>query len=780
MKHIIKLSLAVLLLCSRLYAAERPLLFDKFYKNTMKVTPGIFPVYQDGDKYYLEIPARALDKDILVMGDIARGHSSVVAPSSGVIRFGAGDSSHLNITRQEYKETVSGGYNQEMEPLVQLSNLVPVSFVVKIEAYGKDAGSYIIDLTHHLREGGQFFSFRDFSALSRPDPDRSGVQAVRATNNAVTFTVLRTQTDQNNQGGGKRVDVANAFILNLTLQLLQDRYMQGREADARIGFSTIDFNDFGKSPYSVKNVKLIRKWNLQVRVADTLAYRQGRLVTPETPITVYVDKQMPALFVPYVEKAVRQWEKMFEAAGFTNVFRISRAEEDNCLLHGNLLIKWGTVYEKKESSIIEDPRSGEILTAKLVISEHLLDPLLSWYFVACGLQDKRVTDNPGSIQLKCELLEWIVANAMGELLGMEENYCGSAAYTVQQLQSPEWVKVHGITASVTDGIPFNYAIGPLMNMPAGYLIAHTGAYDSLAIGWAYRVFRNDKEAKQSLKGITWDNEALRYLPQSNTDPLSQRIDLSANAVQASALGMANIAALYPRLDSISAAIEGGDDDWEVFKRLAAAMLKSYDGYLKNVLWQIGGRSERPVLKGYNETPVVYIAKNEQEKAFAFLNTNLFNGVPGWMKNKTVMSFGGEPTEEKFLRMADAVLNRLVSMEVLAPLVHAENEQGSKDFTAGDLFARLDEAVFCNFSTTRVPDAYHVSLQRSLVNALTQSVAKNAVVGGLNGVNETLHLYFVRTLKNIDRMGKTHTDSLTKMRYQLMKTGVEKEFLKKPL
>lgn len=716
------------------------------------------------------------------MGDIAQGYASVVAPSSGVIRFSTGDSGHLNITRQEYKEAVSRSFNQDMEPLVQLSNLVPVSFVVNIEAYGKDSGSYIIDLTRNLKEGGQFFSFRDFSGLSRPDPDRSGVQVVRASKDAVTFTVLRTQTDQvgGGQGGGKKMDVANAFVLHLTFQLLQDHYMQGREVDPRIGFSTIAYNDFGKSPYSVKNVKLIRKWNLQVKAEDTLAYRQGALVIPATPITVYIDKNTPALFVPYIEKAVVQWDKAFAAAGFTHVFRVSRAEEDNCLLYGKLLIKWGNAFEKVEKNSIEDPRSGEILAAKLNISEQVVEALVPWYFIACGLQDSRVLNSSDDLQLKGALMEWVVANAMGELLGMENNYCGSAAYTTSQLRSAAWVKAHGITASVTDGIPFNYVGQPGDQLPVNTLVAHVGAYDSLAIGWAYRLFDSEQASARALKSIPYANAVLRYLPQRTTDPFTQRLDLASDAVNASTLGMKSIAALYPRLETITAGMADPDEDWNTYQQLAAAMVKTYDGYLKNVLWCIGGGSERPVLKGYNDQPVVYSSKKEQQAAFAFLQQYIFSGVPVWMKNKRTMSLGGEPADDKFQRMADAVLSRLMSMEVLSALVVAENELGSKAFTTGDLFELIDHAVFNDFNAVVAPDVYHIGLQRSFVNILTQAVVKNPVTGGLNGTNEVLHLYFTRTLKNIDRMGKTHSDALTRTRYQLLKAGVEKEFLKKPL
>jgi len=131
--------------------------FDKFFKKTMKTTPGEFTVYQDDSKYFLEIPASALNTDLLVIGDIIRGYSKSIAQSSGIMRFIKGTGNNLNVTREVYKEALSPDFNQGMESLVQKSNLIPVSFILPVEAAGKTKGSYIIDVTRQLMEGGSFF-----------------------------------------------------------------------------------------------------------------------------------------------------------------------------------------------------------------------------------------------------------------------------------------------------------------------------------------------------------------------------------------------------------------------------------------------------------------------------------------------------------------------------------------------------------------------------------------------------------------------------------------------
>ncbi|MDO7744827.1 MAG: DUF5117 domain-containing protein, partial [Pedobacter sp.] len=314
--------------------------FEKFFKKNMIVTAGHFPVYQDGSKYFLEISAAALNNDMLVIGDIVRGYANNIAQSSGVVRFNKGTGNNLNVTKEIYKEASSPDFNQGMEGLVQKSNLVPVSFVIPIEAAGKVKGSYIIDVTRQLMEGGDLFSFKDISDLSSSDAARSGVQQVKTSQNGVVFTVLRTQTQPgNSMNGSKAIDKAVAFVLNLAIQRLPDSQMKVREADVRVGFGNVNYNDFGKNPYGVRNVKVITKWNLEVKASDLKKYAAGELVEPLKPIKVFIDPLMPVLFVPYIKKAVQQWNTAFKAAGFKNALVILTDEKDNWLSAGKLLIK---------------------------------------------------------------------------------------------------------------------------------------------------------------------------------------------------------------------------------------------------------------------------------------------------------------------------------------------------------------------------------------------------------------------------------------------------------
>ncbi|MBE9601549.1 zinc-dependent metalloprotease [Pedobacter sp. MC2016-24] len=760
-------------------AADEPKAFDKFYKNSMKITPGVFPVYQDGDKYYLEISAALLRTDVLVVGDISKGYASAVAQSSGVIRFDKGNNNTLSVTRQNYKEAVSTDYNQEMESLVQKSNLFPVSFVVNIEAMGKIEGSYIIDMSKNLLENGDFFSFKDFNALARPDASRSKVQEVKAANNAVVFTVLRTQTDPGKQmNSGKTIDKASAFLLNLTFQKLSSQQMLLREADPRIGFSTIAFNDFGKSPYKVREVKAIKKWNLSVKPKDMSRYKKGKLVDPQVPITVYIDRITPAFFLPYIVNSVSAWNKVFESAGFKNVLQIGSDEQENWLSSGKIQVKWGNAYDKIVTSIIEDPRSGEIITAKMNVSNRIAEGLMPSYFVQAGMKDPRIVSNVNDLHVQGEILQWKVTQAFAGLFGMEPNFSGSSAYSTSVLRSSTSLKKQGMSSSITDDLPFNYVVQPEDQVPVVEMIPRIGEYDRLAIKWAYRIFESKNEEIKFLTNLSVADTAFRFLPEGKNDPLAQHGDLSSEPLKASALGLKNISKLYPQLEKITGMMRMPDEDWSVYASLSSEFLKTYENYVNQVVTLVGGRSKLPLIRGYNSIPSIYTVKAQQQEALQFLNQYLFSGVPVWMSDPQSSRLGNELIDVKFQRMGEKVLRQLMSPEVIGNLIREENTGSQTSFKVADLFSAIDHYVFKDFDVNKPYSNYSSVLQSNFVYNLAQIVAKNSIVSGLSEENVALHFYFMRVLKHINELSETHRDELTRERYKMMKMTIDREYLQK--
>ncbi|MDR6784517.1 hypothetical protein ABIE26_002095 [Pedobacter africanus] len=756
--------------------ADEPKPFDKFFKPAMKVTPGVFPVYQDGNKYFLELSAALLNSDVLILGDVARGYASNISRSSGVVRFSLGSGNVLNVTRAVYKEASSPDFNGGIEELVQKSNLEPVSFVVPIIALGKTKGSYLVDITKQLMDGGDFFSFKEVSSLSSPDPSRSSVQKVTAAGDAVVFSVLRTQTVPGQSvNGSKPIDRAMAYVLNLVIQRLPSRPMPVREADARIGFNNVNYNDFGKSPYGVRNVKVITKWNLEPKSADYKKYASGKLVDPLKPIQVFIDPATPTVFVPYLKKAVEQWNVAFRAAGFSNALVIASGNQENWLSYGKILINWGNASRGTVTNTVVDPRTGEILAGKINIDVNVSDELLASYFAKCGFKDPRIMKDLYNPEVRGEIMEWKVAQGLGELLGMVPNLRGSAAYTISQLRSGSWLNAHSISASVTDDTQFNFVVQPEDQVETRNLMPRVSVYDKMAIGWGYRIFSDRLAEKKATGALKINNAELLFLDENNSDPFTRKGDLSNDHLAASELGMKNIQRYYPQLEQLTAAMAGGDEEWKKFKLIAKAYQISYQLYTDNVLSYIGGKSVRPVLRNYNEQGTVYTPKADQKKAMLLLNTWLFEGAPDWMQSKRMNLLNEESETIKMGKSAQDALRKFITPELLNNLIQAEYALGKAAYTVSDLFDDIDHYIFRDFNTTEPVNDTRMLLQMNFIYDLTAAVKKNDITAGLSESSQVLHLYFIRTMKQLGELAAKHQDAAAREKYQMIKQKIERDF-----
>jgi len=96
---------------------------------------------------------------------------------------------------------------------------------------------------------------------------------------------------------------------------------------------------------------------------------------PVKPIVYYVDPATPKQWVPWVKKAIEDWQPAFEAAGFKNAIIAkeapSKAEDPDWDAEDvrYSVIRWlPSTTENSVGPHIHDPRSGEIIEADLQIT----------------------------------------------------------------------------------------------------------------------------------------------------------------------------------------------------------------------------------------------------------------------------------------------------------------------------------------------------------------------------------------------------------------------------
>lgn len=731
--------------------AKSPVAFDKFFTSEMKVTEGIFPVYQKGRSFYLEIPADCLNRDVLVMAYVSRGNASAISKSTGIIRFSKGINDFMNVSRPFFSEGASGDANGEVEKVMQRSAMLPVNYGYRIEAYGKQPNSYIIDITRQLMETGDWFGFADKSYLSNPDPQRSFVQQVSPEKEGVRFLVERSQTDYlaRSSTGPKSANYFS-YEIELLISLLPAEKMKRKIAEGETGFEAFSYVDYGKAAYTARRSSFIRKWD--VRPASK---KQKGLAAPEKKISVVIDDATPSMYRSAVRDGLLAWNKAFHAAGYQDVIEVSTGSNLQ-LAPGKVVVNWGNAYMSVLTATVDNPETGEIITARINLTNGLLDEWMLKYLVQCGATDPRITKDLKNRSIASAIIQWKVTRAMGEVLGLKQNLIGSVRYTPAQLRNAAFLRANTISGSIMDELGFNYLAQPSDKIPVEELIPRIGVDDIAAIQWAY--------------GSTAYPVNYNWQTAEKDDPIVRRADLSDDITEAATLGINNLKVLYPQLGNISSLLDGTEELFNVNGTLYGAVQREFTKYALEVSDLVGGVSTRK--KNRIEVPAV-----QQKKALQFLAAHVFNGPPGWMDVKLAPNGKVLDVGEWNMQLKDAVLNKIVSVQVMGNLAAAE-ENNKEALTPSDLFAFIDKEVFFSFDKNKTLSPAQRATQLSFVSNLSQAAFKNNISQGLSDGNMLLHYYMMGLSAKVNEMSREHTQLLTRENYSLMKMKIEKEFFAK--
>ena len=82
--------------------------FAEFFSENMKKTDGAFPVYQEGNRVYMEFPRKWNGREIEVSGQIDRGFGMInrSVKSLGVVRLVIPDSMSVEFLQPFYAERI--------------------------------------------------------------------------------------------------------------------------------------------------------------------------------------------------------------------------------------------------------------------------------------------------------------------------------------------------------------------------------------------------------------------------------------------------------------------------------------------------------------------------------------------------------------------------------------------------------------------------------------------------------------------------------------------------
>ena len=269
---------------------------------------GMFTVHRIGPKLLFEIPRDQLDKDELLVTEIAKtvqgsGYGGQ-AVSNRVYRWELRDD-RIYLRNISY-EAVADSSTPEYVA-VQSANVPPIVAAFDVQAYGPDS-SAVIDVTQLFtkpptelgpgrRIPGNVDTDRSWIERATPFPDNVNVYATltlaqqpsRAGNAAPTPG--RFGVNQNN-------NPSNTIVMSWSFHRLPDVPMKPRLCDNRVGYFSVRFTDYTDRDQQVKPTCYITRYRLEKK--DPTA----AVSDPVKPIVYYIDPATPKKWVPWMKRVM--------------------------------------------------------------------------------------------------------------------------------------------------------------------------------------------------------------------------------------------------------------------------------------------------------------------------------------------------------------------------------------------------------------------------------------------------------------------------------------------
>ena len=692
---------------------------DKLFAKGM-----LSPFCREG-RYYWRIPDSLLDRDWLLVCRIeaaAAGNRSRNDGYAGdqvntaLYRFEKKNDKQLYLRRMVLNERADT--SGVIFPAYRKSNVQGIVMAFDVRAYANE--EYEIDVTDWLQSDTDLLYFsataRGVLRLGGQQRDKSEVLSVRAYDRNVE---IRTQKTYALQGG---LGMAT-YLLHTSLLLLPERAMIPRLQDERIGYFTLDYQDFDVNPYAVQRTRVINRWRLEPAPGDRERYFRGELVEPLQPIVFYIDPAVPRQWVKYMIQGVNAWQAAFEKAGFKNAIYAREApapEEDP---------EWSaedgrySVIDYKASDVANafgkilcDPRSGEIIQSRIHFHHSLLQLLQSWYFVQGAPLDTAARSFPLGEEQMGNMIRMIISHEVGHAIGLTHNFGGTSGFSADQLRNADFLKTNGHTTSIMDYTRLNYVVQPEDGIAPELLIPRIGVYDEWAVEWGYRLYPGVKDARQETALLDRlvveksQDPRLRFGREDTpADPRFQAEDLGNDPMIANQLGIANLQLVMKYLKEWT----GGRV--EEMALLHKEVFYQYRRYLGHVLKWIGGVDETPAGKKVNGVLRKPVEGIKQQEAFDFIARNFLTAPPEWLFSPEVMDGLPESPEVSMEILCNQVFGELLNKQKLIRLLDSEGEESA--YTVPDLFTGLDRTIWRNGSKKEQSSVTQRLIEKTYVSAL---------------------------------------------------------------
>ena len=790
-------------------ASKGPKPYKEVVTDKAKSQSGLFKVHFVDDKYLLEIADNMLGRDLLVVNRIGKGAAGVRNGFSGfagdiisesVIRFEKGPEDKIFLNKISFRERATDSTNGMYRSVLN-SSIQPILYAFKIEAFGKDSTSSVIDVTSLLNSDNDLLFFdagdkRSFS-LGGVQPDKSYIVSVKTFPNNLNIRTVKTYS----RGGaapsalggaaaafgfGSSSDPAT-FELNSYIIALPKTPMKSRYFDARVGYFSTSYVDFDANPQGVKSVTLARRWRLEPKPEDVEKYKRGELVEPQKPIIYYIDPTTPKKWIPYLIQGVNDWQAAFEKAGFKNAVMAkmppTKDEDSTWSLEDarySAIVYKPSDVPNASGPNVQDPRSGEIMESHINWYHNVMKLVHDWYMVQTAAVDPRARKMVFDDELMGQLIRFVSSHEVGHTLGLRHNFGSSSTVPVEKLRDKAWVEANGHTPSIMDYARFNYVAQPEDNITEKGLFPRISDYDMWAIEWGYRWYdtKTADDDKETLNKLTieklknprnWWGDGESW----GDDPRSQTEDLGDNAMKASSYGIKNLQRILPNLGEWTKQSGEAYDDYQ---NMYGQVISQFGRYIGHVSRYIGGLERTPKTVEQEGAVYTFTSKAKQKEAMSWIQNNVFK-TPTWVIDAKYTSLTNQAPQTVISSLQSRALATMFSSNTASKLLRFEAEKPAEAYTLNEMMTDLRKGVFSEVAAKKPVDIYRRALQKDYTERLIalmappsapQQIAPGITIqmgGGVSATSDALSIVKAQ-LKTLQAELKaalpTVTDASTKM------------------